>query len=129
MGPPEHEMRGNMLQWPKSSTLEYAIHGKFQRSADDFKGLHSAYWVPLRKLILSLSKELVTEKLKEYEEEERRVREEAVDECIAAIAEEEADAAVAAERAAARAAGGGAASGAAAREAAGATGATSPEMA
>jgi uncharacterized protein YbjQ (UPF0145 family) len=129
MGPPEHEMRGNILQWPKSSTLEYAIHGKFQRSADDFKGLHSAYWVPLRKLILSLGKELVTEKLKEYEEEERRVREEAVDECIAAIAEEEADAAVAAERAAARAASGGAASGAAAREAAGATGATSPETA
>ena len=116
MGPPEHEMRGNMLQWPKSSTLEYAIHGKFQRSADDFKGLHSAYWVPLRKLILSLGKELVTEKLKEYEEEERRVREEAVDECIAAIAEEEADAAVAAERAAAH-------------EAAGVTGATSPETA
>ena len=130
MGPPEHEMRGNILQWPKSSTLEYAIHGKFQRSADDFKGLHSAYWVPLRKLILSLGKDLVTEKLKEYnEEEERRVREEAVDECIAAIAEEEADAAVAAERAAARAASGGAAGGAAARAAAGATGATSPEMA
>tara|TARA_B110000046_G_scaffold33628_1_gene36220 strand:+ start:617 stop:979 length:363 start_codon:yes stop_codon:yes gene_type:complete len=120
-------MRGNMLQWPKSSSVEYAIHGKFLRSPDDSNGLHSAYWVPLKKLILSLGKELVTEKLMEYEEEERRVREEAVDECVAAIAEESADAAVAAERAAARAAAGGAAGGAAAGATGG--GATSPEMA
>tara|TARA_B110000046_G_scaffold19712_1_gene18653 strand:+ start:429 stop:797 length:369 start_codon:yes stop_codon:yes gene_type:complete len=122
-------MRGNKLPWPKSSTLEYAIHGKFFRSADDSNGMFSAYWVSMNKLVLSVGKELVVEKLKEYEAEAARVREEAVEECVAAIAEEEADAAVAAERAAARAAGGGAASGAAAREAAGATGATSPETA
>jgi uncharacterized protein YbjQ (UPF0145 family) len=129
MGPPDSTLRGNELPWPKHNTLEYAIHGKFHRSADDSKGLHSAFWVPMKKLVLSLGKELVNEKLKEYEEEARRVREEAIDECVAEIAEEEADAAVAAERAAARAASGGAAGGAAARAAAGATGATSPEMA
>ena len=121
-------MRGNKLPWPKSSTLEYAIHGKFLRSADDSNGMFSAYWVPMKKLVLSVGKELVVEKLKEYEEEARRVREEAIDECVAEIAEEEADAAAAAERAAAACTAG---VGATARAAAGATGggATSPEMA
>ena len=126
MGPPDSTLRGNELPWPKQSALEYAIHGNFLRSADDSKGLHSAYWVPLKNLILSLGKELVTEKLKEYEEEERCVREEGVDECVAAIAEEEADAAVAAERAAARATGTAGTSLAGGRQDA-ATGAISPE--
>ena len=128
MGPPDSTLRGNELPWPKHNSLEYAIHGKFHRSADDSKGLHSAFWVPMKKLVLSLGKELVNEKLKEYEEEARRVREEAIDECVAEIAEEEADAAAAAERAAAARTAG---VGATARAAAGATGggATSPEMA
>jgi uncharacterized protein YbjQ (UPF0145 family) len=119
-------MRGNKLPWPKSSTLEYAIHGKFFRSADDSNGMFSAYWVSMNKLVLSVGKELVVEKLKEYEAEAARVREEAVEECVAAIAEEEADAAVAAERAAARATGTAGTSLAGGRQDA-ATGAISPE--
>ena len=128
MGPPDSTLRGNELPWPKHNSLEYAIHGKFHRSADDSKGLHSAFWVPMKKLVLSLGKELVNEKLKEYEEEARRVREEAIDECVAEIAEEEADAAAAAERAAAAHTAGVGAAGAAGRQGTAAGGAASPEM-
>ena len=121
-------MRGNKLPWPKSSTLEYAIHGKFLRSTDDSNGLFSAYWVPMKTLVLSVGKELVAEKLKEYEAEAARVREEAIDGCVAEIAEEEADAAAAAERAAAAHTTGVGAAGAAGRQGTAAGGAASPEM-
>ena len=64
MGPEE---RGNALGEPR--IMEYCVHGHFFRSPTDQKGVHGAWWIPLRKLVKRVGRDRVEPKIAEFEED------------------------------------------------------------
>ena len=51
--------------------MEYIVHGEFAYKKSDINGTFGAWWVPLRKMVKELGKEVVEEKLEELDNEMR----------------------------------------------------------
>jgi hypothetical protein len=59
--------RGNKLKYARSDTLEYAVHGRWRRTADDENGCWGCWYIDVPELVQAFGKEAVTAKLAEYE--------------------------------------------------------------
>ena len=86
----DEESRGNVLAQPRSSALEFAVHGKWRRSESDANGLYGCWFVDVPELVQTFGARVVREKLAAYAAAQAAAREEAVaaaEEAIAAAAE------------------------------------------
>ena len=68
--------RGNKLGHQPS--LEYAVHGKYQRTEDDLNGVHGCWWLGLRELVRILGEAEVTRAVELFERELVSERKEAM---------------------------------------------------
>jgi hypothetical protein len=59
--------RGNKLKFARSDTLEYAVHGRWRRTADDENGCWGCWYIDVPELVQAFGKQAVTAKLAEYE--------------------------------------------------------------
>ena len=59
--------------------MEYIVHGEFAYKESDINGTFGAWWVPLRKMVKELGKEVVEEKLEELDNEIKRIRAQTID--------------------------------------------------
>ena len=59
--------------------MEYIVHGEFAYKESDINGTFGAWWVPLRKMVKELGKEVVEEKLKELDNEIQQIRMQIID--------------------------------------------------
>ena len=71
--------RSNLLPYPPAVALEYAVHGKYARTADDSNGVWGTWYIGLRELVQVFGKDEVATKLAEFEEEQKQAREEALE--------------------------------------------------
>ena len=69
--------RANKL--PYDPELEYAVHGKYARSADDTNGVFGTWYIGLNELVQTFGKEEVETKLAEFEAAAAAAREEALE--------------------------------------------------
>ena len=58
--------RGNELA-AADYHIEYIVHGKFKRSQIDQNGIYEAGWVPLRKLVKEVGREIVKQEIMIFE--------------------------------------------------------------
>ena len=59
--------------------MEYIVHGEFAYKKSDINSTFGAWWVPLRKMVKELGKEVVEEKLKELDNEIQQIRMQIID--------------------------------------------------
>ena len=59
--------------------MEYIVHGEFAYKESDINGTFGAWWVPLRKMVKELGKEVVEEKLEELDNEIKQIRAQTID--------------------------------------------------
>ena len=71
--------RANKLPYDPSSSLEYAVHGNYARSADDSNGLYGCWYIGIDELVHTFGKEAVAAKVMAFEAEAVTAREEALD--------------------------------------------------
>ena len=72
-----------MLPQPRSSSLEYAVHGKWRRSEDDANGMHGCWYVGVDE---TFGAQVVNAKLAAYEAAQAAARASAVVAAVAAAA-------------------------------------------
>ena len=84
MGPEE---RGNALAEPR--VIEYCVHGHFYRSPTDQKGVHGAWWIPLRRLMKRAGREKVEPKITEFEDDMRQRSRQQMDDFEASDSDDE----------------------------------------
>ena len=82
--------RSNLLPYPPAGALEYAVHGKYARTADDSNGVWGTWYIGLRELVKVFGKDEVATKLAEFEEEQKQAREEALEDIEEGEEQEEA---------------------------------------
>ena len=63
--------------------MEYIVHGEFAYKESDVNGTFGAWWVPLRKMVKELGKEVVEEKLEELDNEIKQIRAQTIDDANA----------------------------------------------
>ena len=71
------EMRAEDKSQPLTNgarILEYLVHGEFAYKESDVNGTFGAWWVPLRKMIKELGKELVEQELELMDSEAKQLR-------------------------------------------------------
>ena len=68
--------RGNALSF--EPVLEYAVHGKFRRMADDTNGIYGCWWLSLLELVRTLGEAVVKEAVAGFERELVSEREQAM---------------------------------------------------
>ena len=75
-----HEMRTEERSQPfaNGSILEYIVHGEYAWKKTDINSTYGAWWMPLRTMVRQVGKEVVEEKLKEFDEEVKRLRTQAI---------------------------------------------------
>ena len=75
-----HEMRTEERSQPLSNgtILEYIVHGEYAWKKSDTNSTYGAWWTPLRTMVRQVGKEVVEEKLKEFDEEVKRLRTQAI---------------------------------------------------
>ena len=59
--------------------MEYIVHGEFAYKKSDINGTFGAWWVPLRKMVKELGKEVVEQKLEELDNEIKQIRMQTID--------------------------------------------------
>ena len=59
--------------------MEYIVHGEFAYKESDINGTFGAWWVPLRKMVKELGKEVVEQKLEELDNEIKQIRAQTID--------------------------------------------------
>ena len=59
--------------------MEYIVHGEFAYKESDINGTFGAWWVPLRKMVKELGKEVVEQKLEELDNEIKQIRLQTID--------------------------------------------------
>ena len=59
--------------------MEYIVHGEFAYKESDINGTFGAWWVPLRKMVKELGKEVVEQKLEELDNEIKQIRMQTID--------------------------------------------------
>ena len=62
--------------------LEYLVHGEFAYKESDVNGTFGAWWVPLRKMIKELGKELVEQELELMDSEAKQLRVQVIDNAL-----------------------------------------------
>jgi len=72
-----------VLPQPRSSSLEYAVHGKWRRSEDDANGMHGCWYVGVDE---TFGAQVVNAKLAAYEAAQAAARASAVVAAVAAAA-------------------------------------------
>ena len=80
--------RGNVLAHPRAHSLEYAVHGKWRRTADDTNGIHGTWYMDMPALVETFGAAVVREKLAAYATAQAAAREEAIAAAVAQPAEE-----------------------------------------
>ena len=75
--------RGNVLEEPRSTSLEYAVHGKWRRADGDRKGVDGCWYVGVDELVEAFGADAVNAKLAEYEAAQVAARESAVAAAVA----------------------------------------------
>ena len=65
-----------------SAILEYLVHGEFAYKESDVNGTFGAWWVPLRKMIKELGKELVEQELELMDSEAKQLRVQVTDNAL-----------------------------------------------
>ena len=60
------------------SILEYIVHGEYAWKKSDTNSTYGAWWTLLRTMVRQVGKEVVEEKLKEFDEEVKRLRTQAI---------------------------------------------------
>ena len=78
--------RGNVLEEPRSTSLEYAVHGKWRRADGDRKGVDGCWYVGVDELVEAFGADAVNAKLAEYEAAQVAARESAVTAAVARLA-------------------------------------------
>ena len=59
--------------------MEYIVHGEFAYKESDVNGTFGAWWVPLRKMVKELGKEVVEQKLEDLDNEIKQIRMQTID--------------------------------------------------
>ena len=59
--------------------MEYIVHGEFAYKESDVNSTFGAWWVPLRKMVKELGKEVVEQKLEELDNEIKQLRMQTID--------------------------------------------------
>ena len=59
--------------------MEYIVHGEFAYKKSDINGTFGAWWVPLRKMVKELGKEVVEQKLEDLDNEIKQLRMQTID--------------------------------------------------
>ena len=59
--------------------MEYIVHGEFAYKKSDINGTFGAWWVPLRKMVKELGKEVVEQKLEDLDNEIKQIRMQTID--------------------------------------------------
>ena len=59
--------------------MEYIVHGEFAYKESDVNSTFGAWWVPLRKMVKELGKEVVEQKLEELDNEIKQIRMQTID--------------------------------------------------
>ena len=80
--------RGNKLQQPRASSLEYAVHGKWRRRDGDANGLHGCWYVAVPELVRAFGAATIREKVAEFAAAQAAAAEEAIAAAIEAEGEE-----------------------------------------
>ena len=62
--------------------MEYLVHGEFAYKESDVNGTFGAWWVPLRKMIKELGKELVEQELELMDSEAKQLRVQVIDNAL-----------------------------------------------
>ena len=62
--------------------MEYLVHGEFAYKESDVNGTFGAWWVPLRKMIKELGKELVEQDLELMNSEAKQLRVQVIDNAL-----------------------------------------------
>ena len=62
--------------------MEYIVHGEFAYKESDVNGTFGAWWVPLRKMVKELGKEVVEQKLEELDNEINQIRAQVIDDAL-----------------------------------------------
>ena len=80
--------RGNKLPHARSHALEYAIHGKWKRTASDENGTHGCWYIGVLQVVETFGADAVNAKLAAYEAAQAAARAEAVAAAATLLAEE-----------------------------------------
>ena len=59
--------------------MEYIVHGEFAYKESDVNSTFGAWWVPLRKMVKELGKEVVEQKLEDLDNEIKQIRIQTID--------------------------------------------------
>ena len=59
--------------------MEYIVHGEFAYKESDVNSTFGAWWVPLRKMVKELGKEVVEQKLEDLDNEIKQLRMQTID--------------------------------------------------
>ena len=62
--------------------MEYIVHGEFAYKESDVNSTFGAWWVPLRKMVKELGKEVVEQKLEELDNEIKQIRAQTIDDAV-----------------------------------------------
>ena len=62
-----------------SALMEYIVHGEFAYKESDVNSTFGAWWVPLRKMVKELGKEVVEQKLEELDNEIKQIQAQTID--------------------------------------------------
>ena len=78
------EMRGEERSQPleDGTILEYIVHGKFAFKETDINDTCGAWWMPLRRMVLEVGKEVVEEKLEDFDNEIKQLRAQVIDDAF-----------------------------------------------
>ena len=59
--------------------MEHIVHGEFAYKESDVNSTFGAWWVPLRKMVKELGKEVVEQKLEDLDNEIKQIRMQTID--------------------------------------------------
>ena len=78
------EMRGEERSQPleDGTILEYIVHGKFAFKETDTNDTCGAWWMPLRRMVKEVGKEVVEEKLEDFDNEIKQLRAQVIDDAF-----------------------------------------------
>ena len=78
------EMRAEEMSQPltNGAIMEFLVHGEFAYKESDVNGTFGAWWVPLRKMIKELGKELVEQELELMDSEAKQLRVQVIDNAL-----------------------------------------------
>ena len=77
--------RGNVLEEPRSRSLEYAVHGKWRRREGDANGAYGCWYMGVPELVRAFGADEIRAKLAAYQTAQAAAAEEAIAAAVAAI--------------------------------------------